>query len=262
MRPLSARNRRVAGLARLVRRRDERAAQQALIVEGPVLLGAALDAGATVTDVYVDETVVHQPAMAALLGRADLPVEPWSLPAGVLDRVGDAATSQGVLAVVERPEPSWPIPDRVPFVVVLDDVADPGNVGTLMRAAAASGAGAVVAAGGADPSSPKVVRASAGAWFAVDVLCADQGAEAVRRLRSVGYRVVVAAVRGGDAHHRAPLDLPLALVVGNETRGVGAEVAAAADGAVTVEMAGPTESLNAAMAGTVLCFEVLRRRQL
>jgi TrmH family RNA methyltransferase len=261
VRPLSARNPRVQRLARLARRREERAEQRALLVEGPVLLGAALDAGAHVEEVYIDAAAVDRPAIVEVLARLPAGLEPWVLPAGVLERVGDAATSQGTAAVVRQADPPWPVPDRAPFVLVLADLGDPGNVGTLVRAAAASGAGAVVAAAGADPTSPKVVRASAGAVFGIDLVPADNPFEAVTRLHGLGYRVLVTAATGGVPHDRADLSGPLAIVVGNEARGIDPEVAALADGTVTIAMAGPTESLNAAMAGTVVCFEALRQRR-
>ena len=110
MRPLSPRNPRVARAARLVRRSDERAAQGALVVEGPTLLGAALDAGAKVREVYVDEAAAARGPVAQVLDRLPDDADAWELPAGALDRIGDVATSQGILAVVARPESSWPTP--------------------------------------------------------------------------------------------------------------------------------------------------------
>lgn len=261
LRSLSAGNARLKSLGRLARKAGERATRSELLVEGPTLLVAALDAGAEVREVYVDATAVGRPAVAAVLERLDSSAKLWSVPAGALDRVGDVSTSQGLVAVVARPEAPWPEPGTVPVVLVLDDVADPGNVGTLVRAAAAAGIGAVVVAGGADPSAPKVVRASAGALFGVDVVRVPLGDGVVDRLSEVGYRLLASVVAGGEAHDRVSLTGPLAIVVGNEARGVSEVVLAASDATVTIAMAGPTESLNAAMAGTLLCFEVLRRRQ-
>jgi TrmH family RNA methyltransferase len=259
MRPLSARNPRVQRLSRLVRKREERAEQRALVVEGPVLIGCAIDAGRTLADVYVDESAVHRPAVAALVDRVPAEASVWLVPAGVLDRVGDVATSQGVVAVVDQTTASWPLPDTAPFVVVLADLSIPGNVGTLIRAAVASGAGAVVVAGGVDPTSPKVVRASAGAVFGVDIVVSATPAAALERLRADGYRIATTVVDGGEPYDLVDLDGPLALVLGSEAHGVDDATAEAADVLVTIPMAGPTESLNVAMAGTVVCFEVLRR---
>lgn len=261
MRPLSARNPRIQRLGRLARRPGERAEQRALLVEGPTLLATALDAGAAVAEVYVDEVARDRPAVAEVIDRLDSQVTPWLVPTGVLDRVGDATTSQGTIAVIDWEPASTPDPALAPFILVLAEVGDPGNAGTLLRAAVAAGAGAVVVAGGVDPTNPKVVRSSAGALFWVPVAVADDPASALANLGDSGYRRVGAAVRDGVAYDRADLAAPIAVVVGNEAHGLATEVVDRLDGTVTIPMAGPTESLNVAMAGTLLCFEVLRRHR-
>lgn len=261
MRPLSARNPRVQRLTRLVKRREERVEQRAFVVEGPVLVGCAIDGGAVLVDIFVDEGALERPSVAAVVERASTQVEPWVLPPGTLDRVGDAVTSQGVLAVVEVRDAPWPSPDTTDFVLVLDEVADPGNAGTLLRAAVAAGAGTVVFAGGVDPTSPKVVRASAGALFGADVVTGTSGIQACDRLRAVGFTVLGTRVDGGEPYDSVDLAGPVAVVLGNEARGLGPDIADHLDVAVTIPMAGATESLNVAMAGTVLAFEVLRQRR-
>ena len=265
MRPLSVRNPRVQRLTLLVKRSQERAEQRAFVVEGPTLLATALQSGATVREVYVDQDAAERSVISDLILGLPTSVDVFSLLPGVLDKIGDANTSQGLLAVVERPEPAWPVAADAPFVLVLDDVADPGNAGTLLRAAAAAGAGAVVCIGGVDPTNPKVVRASAGSVFTLPVLAAGSGPEAavaaIGRLQAGGYRVLATSVRSGEPHDTADLSGAVAIVVGNEARGVSPDVAASSDGELTIAMAGPTESLNVAMAGTILCFEVLRRHR-
>lgn len=248
----------MARLGRLVRRRRDRDDASLVVVEGPVLIGAALDAGLVPEEIYVDAGSHERPGIAALLAR--WPGVAWELPVGTLDRIGDVSASQGVLALVPRPDPVRPDPARAPFVVVLVEVAEPGNVGTLIRTAAAAGAGAVVAVGGADPWSPKAFRASAGALAAVPpVVAAESAVEAVARLRAAGYRVAAAVARDGLAPTDADLDAPIALLLGNEAHGLAAEVVAAADLAVTVPISPAVESLNVAAAAAVLCFEVARR---
>lgn len=260
MRPLSARNPRIGRLAKLAAKRAERDRERAFVVEGPTLLRAVVDAGATVQEVYVDEGALDRPAVLDALDALDADVVVWSVPAGVLDRVGDAETSQGVTAIVARRSATAPTPDRHPFVLVLVGLQIPGNVGTLVRAAAAAGAGAVVCVGGADPFGPKAVRASAGAVASIEVDRVGEGAEALDALSQAGYRLAAAVVRDGASHVEADLREPLAVVLGSEAHGLPAALADRADVRVTIDMAGPTESLNVAMAGTVLAFEVLRQR--
>lgn len=256
MRPLSARNPRIRRLDRLVRQTRERADRRALVVEGPVLLREAITRGARIVDVYVAADAAEDPRIIEVLDDRPDPSPPaWIVPAGLLDRIGDAVTSRGILAVVEQPDP--PVADRG-FVLVLARIADPGNTGTLIRAAAAAGAAAVVTIGGADPTAPKVVRASAGTIFSMPVLRYRAAADAVSALRDRGYRVLGAVPRNGIGHTEARLDDRTAVMLGNEAHGLDAEELAELDGLITIEMAGDTESLNVAMAGTVLCFEARR----
>ncbi len=261
MRPLSARNPRVLQLSRLVRRSEERATERAFVVEGPTLVRLAVESGAEVRAVFVDGAAVDRAVIAALLDAVPPAVDRWLLPPGTLDRVGDAATSQGVLATVSVQDPPLPTPARTNLVLVLAELADPGNVGTLIRAGVAAGAGTVVLAGGVDPTSPKVVRASAGAVFTTDIVRVANPHEIVDWLASSGFRTVGTVVDGGEAYDSTDLTGPVAVVLGNEARGLSDELCGLVDELVTIPMVGSTESLNVAMAGTVILFEVLRQRR-
>jgi len=207
-----------------------------------VLLGEALAAGFVVEAVFVAPGVeVVVPAAVPVHRLAD----------GVVGRVTDVEAPQGVLAVVEMADRT--VPDQADFVVVGAGVADPGNAGTIVRSAEAAGADAVVfTAGSVDPYNPKCVRASAGALFHIPVVTGIEPA-------ALGLRLVAASSRGGRDYRDADLTGPLALVVGNEAHGLpeGLE----ADEVVTIPHRGRAESLNVAMAATVLCFEVARQRR-
>lgn len=261
LRPLSSNNPRIKQLGRLARRSGERDEQRALLVEGQTLLDTAISAGAVVREVYVDTARASDPSLVTILDRLDPEVPRWEVPAGTLDRAGDVATSQGVLAVVERPEEAMPEADGSGFVLVLAELADPGNVGTIMRAAVAGGAAAVVVGGGADPTAPKVVRASAGACFAVPVVRSVDGDSALTLAADAGFRLVGAVVSGGRDHDEVDLTGSVAIVVGNEARGLSSHEISRLDELVSIAMDGPTESLNVAMAATILTFEAARQRR-
>ena len=143
------------------------------------------------------------------------------------------------------------------FVVVADRLADPGNLGTILRSAEAAGVDAVVVTPGTvDAFNPKVVRASAGALFHVPVVDGD----ARRRARAAGLRLVghVVAPRA-TPHTDADWSGRVAIVAGSEAHGLAAD--AAVDEWVRIEHRGRAESLNVAMAATVLCFEAARARR-
>jgi TrmH family RNA methyltransferase len=179
----------------------------------------------------------------------------------VLDHVADAVTPQPVAAIVRRTDVQLDALRGAQFVVVCVDVRDPGNLGTILRVAEASGAGGVICCeGSVDAFSPKTVRASAGSLFHVPLVGGGDSLEVLDRIGRWGvYRL------GTDAHSGTPYDgvdltVPTALVLGNEANGLQGDVAERVDATVTIPMAGRAESLNVSMAAAVVCFE--RARQL
>jgi TrmH family RNA methyltransferase len=195
----------------------------------------------------VVETVFHAPgAVVARPPGADV----FELQEGVLERVGDVEAPQGCIAIVRRRADN--LPPNATFVVVAAGVADPGNLGTIIRSAEAAGAeGVVVTPGSADAFSPKTIRASAGAVFHVPIIESDA--------QGLGLHLVGAVAQGGVDYDAVDLLQPLALVFGNEASGI--KVDLALDERVTIHHVGRSESLNVAMAATVLCFEVARQRR-
>ncbi|CAN5649814.1 RNA methyltransferase [soil metagenome] len=181
---------------------------------------------------------------------------------GVLRAVADTATPQGAVAVVGTPRVTVrELPEDISLVLVLSEVRDPGNAGTLLRTAVAAGADAVVFAGKTvDPFSPKAVRASAGAVWRVPVITAPQPRAVLIALRDRG-QVTLATSADGPPADAADLTRPLALVLGNEAWGIEPSLADLVDEQVGIAMPGPVESLNVAIAGSILLFEAARQRR-
>lgn len=199
---------------------------------------------------YTD-AAAGDPAVARLL--ADLRTagaEVEEVDDAELAEFADTVTPQGLLLVVDIPLRS--LDDvAVPRLAVLDAVQDPGNVGTLIRAADALGAGGVaILPGTADPWNPKTVRAAAGASFRVPVVTTSV-AELSAWCLDRGVPLLVAAA-GGEPAPRSAAARDAALVFGNEAAGVSDEVRAAAHGVVGIPQRGPADSLNVAMAGAIL----------
>ena len=144
------------------------------------------------------------------------------------------------------------------------DVADPGNLGTIIRSAEASGADGVVVTGPAsvDLHHPKVVRASAGAIFGVPVAEDPDAASALDEVGRRDRRRLAARATDAEAYDEVDLTRACALVVGNEARGLPHGLDPHLDGAVAIPMAGAADSLNVAMAATILCFEAARQRRI
>lgn len=194
-------------------------------------------------------------------------VEVHTLAAGVAARVADTVAPQPALAVAVRPrsplgQPAEACVSGEGPLLVLVDLADPGNAGTLVRTAEAAGAAGVVCAGATvDPFGPKAVRAAAGAAFRLPIVETESSADALRELGRSGIHRLAAMSTGGAAPDEADLTGPVALVLGSEAHGLAPAVVATVDGLLTIPMRGPTESLNVGAAGAVLCFEAARQRR-
>jgi len=254
--PKATRVKRAAALAR----KKERQAQGRFLVEGPQA---------------VRELLVHRPDSADVV-FATIGNEAWqhevdqlASDAGVvLERVSDevlAAMSetvhpQGVVAVArfEAVDLGAAL-DGARLVAILHEIRDPGNAGTVLRAADAAGADAVVFAGESiDPYHPKVVRSTTGSLFHLPVATAGSLAEAVDAARDAGLAVLAADVRGSDlleARAEGALTGPVAWVFGNEARGLTEADRALVDRSLRLPIYGDAESLNLATAASVLLYE-------
>ena len=178
------------------------------------------------------------------------------IPPSLMAEISDTETPQGVLAVLKRQR--IPLPDPTTFVLIADQIRDPGNMGTLLRTAEAAGADAVILAPGTvDAFSPKVVRAGMGAHFRLPVW--DQTWEELRALAE-GLTVFLAESGAGLPAWDADFVQPLALLIGGEAFGASPQARSLADHTVTIPMPGRADSLNAAIAAGILIAEVLRQR--
>jgi TrmH family RNA methyltransferase len=234
-------------------------------IEGPNLLEEALRAGLRIGCVFVAQGAEH------LLEGLPLPAETEVLlvPRELLDSALATETPQPVAALVEPP--SWDWADvfgrqakAVPFIVVLAGLQDPGNLGTILRSAEAFGASGVISLPGTVSAwNPKAVRASAGSVFQLPLLSVS-AEDCFACLREAGVRILTTAVPTAEVVSEAAshIDLagPVAIVIGNEGNGVPEALAALADGAVTIPCPGAVESLNAAVAVSVLLYEASRQR--
>jgi TrmH family RNA methyltransferase len=195
---------------------------------------------------------------------ADLALPPGLTPRHVerqlFDRLSDVQTPQGILAVFPIPSLRPDLAAPAPLALVLDRLRDPGNLGTLLRAAAGAGVSAVyLTPESVDPWNAKVVRAGMGAHFRIPLLPFD--AEARDALLDRLPRRVIAAADATRPYDAVDWTAPAALVIGGEAEGVSPALTAWGTEAVTIPLRGDVESLNAAVAGSVILFEAARQRR-
>lgn len=268
--------------ARRLQRRRVRDKEGRCLLEGVRLVADAAAAGASFVLGFWEESVLGVPGGEELVRelQARCPVGGFfEVHTQVMRELSDTETPQGIVVVAERPRPDpRELLDREGAVtlVVLDNVRDPGNVGTVVRSADAAGAaGVLVLPGTADPYGPKALRASMGSAFHLPVIPAEQAVLAYRSdlacrselaallpdlLRGKGFGLFVADATGELGLWEAPLGGRVAIVLGNEATGADPDLWRGAR-RVAIPMYGLAESLNVATAATVLLYEAARQRQ-
>ena len=262
----SIRSPRVKAARQLAKRALRQRARQ-FLAEGPQAVGEALAAGGVVTQLFV--TAAAQARYASLIGLASgQGADVHAVSGEVMTELAQTITPQGVLAVCDFIDVDL---DRLTagqprLAVVLANVRDPGNAGTVLRTADAAGAGGVIFAGSSvDPYNSKCVRASAGSLFHLPVVTGPPAADAVGALRERGLRVL--AADGGasttldDLQSAGRLGQPTAWLFGNEAWGLPSDVLDLADDAVAVPIYGRAESLNLAAAAAVCLYASARAQQ-
>ncbi len=230
-----------------------------IAIEGEHLITEALRSHLRFATIFLREGYEHQ---------IKLPhdAEQLLLPADIFASAVATEQPQGIAALVHPPAftPEMLFPTSAPMVLVLAGLQDPGNVGTLIRSAEAFAAtGLLLLPGTASPWNPKALRASAGSAFRVPTSHASE-TEALDLLAQHNVPAVAAVARAGihqHAHQEAPLASPCALLIGNEGAGLSETLLAAAAHRITIPMPGNVESLNAAIAGSLLLYEAARQRQ-
>lgn len=230
-------------------------------VEGPNLVEEALRAGLRVECIFADG---QGPPVGYQSEKEMADIDFFLVPGDYLKSILTTESPQPVAALLEPPDWTWAhiLGDRKDstLVIVLAGLQDPGNLGTIIRSVEAFGAtGIVCLPGTVNAWNPKAVRASAGSLFRVPLVSVGER-DAFTQLREAGVRILTTTVEGAEPADLVDLAEPLALIIGNEGNGVPADLASRSDGAITIPCPGPVESLNAAVAASVLLYEAARQR--
>lgn len=237
-----------------------------LLLDGVHLVREALNAGlefemAAVSS-WMFEGTGEERALADALVAAD--IETVAVSAQVLEAISPVKTPAGVVAVVRKPAavPADICQRPDAFLLVIVDVQDPGNVGSLIRAAEAGGVtGVIVTAGSANPFAWKALRGSMGSTLRLPILYGVTPAAAMTCLRTFHAKAVASVARGGSDPDAIDWSGKVALVLGGEGAGLSEKIVEASQQRVTIPMAAPVESMNVATAGAVLIYAARRQRR-
>ncbi|WKZ47190.1 MAG: RNA methyltransferase [Anaerolineales bacterium] len=240
----------------LMGRAKERREAGTFVVEGVRLVEEAAKGDWRLETVLFDSSLSERgrSQVESLRSRG---VEIEEVSTSLMKSLSETETPQGILAVIQFS--NSPISNSLDFVLIPDQIRDPGNLGTLLRSAAATGVQAVlIPPETTDAFAPKVLRAGMGAHFRVPIR--EMGWEEIHEVcKSAGSKVYVADMDGKSCWE-TDLQQPLALIIGGEAEGASEEARELANGKISIPMAGNVESLNAGVAGSVLMFEVVRQR--
>ncbi len=243
----------------LLTKRKERDEQKLFVVEGVRLVEEALHSSWKIELVLFSEEISERGrALLGLFRQRSIEIE--EVAPALLQTISDTETPQGILIVIRMSE--MHLPAHPDFIVIADAIRDPGNLGTLLRTCAAAGVqGVLLAPGTVDAFSPKVVRSAMGAHFRMPIL--ERSWAKIADTCTAGIpptQLLAADSECGTVCWSMDLKRPLALVIGGEAQGVTPEAAKLMDGWIKIPMPGSSESLNAAVAASILIFEVVRQR--
>lgn len=257
----SAQNPRIKQARQLINERKAREESNSLVVEGVRLAEEALQNGWKVQySLWSSQLSERGRKITDDLYKKQILVE--EIPPTLMADISDTESPQGLLLVVEQKV--IPLPDQADFLLALDGVRDPGNLGSILRTACAFGCqGVILLPGSTDAYSSKVLRAGMGAQFRLPVI--EMGVEEFRKYcqesLKPALKIYLAHMQEAQPCWLADLKKPLALVIGGEAAGATQQLYKIADGRLLIPMPGGSESLNAAVAASILAYEITRQRQ-
>jgi len=256
----STHNPRIQWIRKLQAQAPARLSEGVFVIEGIRLVEEAMQAGWQPTLVLYTSDLSSRGQ--TLLQRLEPSIMELVSPS-VMKSASDTQAPQGILAVF--PQRALPLPADLNFILLLDAIRDPGNLGTILRTAVATGVqGVILSPDCVDPYSPKVLRSAMGAHFRLPLVVLEwkEIQSLLKPGSAPGLKIYLSDVESSMPYTQVDFRPPIALIIGGEAEGAGTEASSLADARLHIPMAVGVESLNAAVAAAVLMFEVVRQRSL
>ncbi len=247
--------------ARSLHQRRARYRERAFLVEGPRIIADALDAGATPRAMFIAPTRARDQFDDVIETARSRSARVLLVAEHVFDQLTDTITPQGIAAVFPFPDLPVVVPDgEPPLLLLVDRLQDPGNLGTLLRSALGAGAHAVyLSPGTTDPFAPKVVRAAAGSHFKLPIKWVRWDAPEELLMRC--SQRLAATPRARRQYDEVDWTSSATVLIGSEAHGLSDAAMAIATDQIAIPLRGGLESLNAAVAGSIILFEAARQRR-
>lgn len=256
----STSNVQIKEITALLKKSKERKDKKVFVIEGRKMFEEICQDTSRVVKAYFSESYIKEQ-----YSGKDLPAVPHEIVAdSVFDAMAETVTPQGVLAIVKMPEYSLEkMIAEAGTLVLLENLRDPGNLGTIIRTAEAAGvSGVVLSKESVDIYNPKVIRSTMGAVYRVPFIYAEQFTDLLQSLRNQNVRLLAAHLKGKKTFDKADYSGKVGILIGNEANGLSEEASGLANEKVLIPMAGSVESLNAAVAAALLMYEAFRNQKL
>ena len=230
------------------------------IVEGVKLIKEAIQENAKIDEIIVREDALNSELLQKHLGECIEKFKCTKVPSNIFKLITEVENSQGILAIIEKTSQEQKIDYTQDIILALDDVQDPGNLGTIIRTADSVGLKQIIVSKGTvDAYNSKVIRSTMGAIFRVKIIYAENLAKTLNEIKQKNYEIMVTSLDTKESIYDIKLKNKI-IVIGNEANGVSKEIIDIADKKAIIPMFGKTESLNASVATGVILYEYVRQK--
>lgn len=230
------------------------------IIEGAKILQEAIQEKAKIKQIIISENSINTELIQKHLKEELKKINYIQVPQNIFKLISEVEKPQGVLAIIEKNNKGEDINLNQEIILALDDLQDPGNLGTIIRTADSVGLKQIlISKGTTDPYNPKVIRSTMGAIFRVNIIECENLKETLKKLQNNNFKVMVTDLNTDKSIYDIKLQKNV-IIIGNEANGVSEEIKQMADTRVVIPMFGKTESLNASVATGVILYEYVRQK--
>ena len=240
--------------------KKERDLSNEYIIEGIKLIQEAIQENAKIKQIIICDDCEKTESIPKELMYEIAKQECIYVTNKVFDSITEVMNPQGILAIIEKQSKEIQIDDKQDIILALDDIQDPGNLGTILRTADSIGLTQIlVSKGTADCYNPKVVRSTMGAIFRVKIIECEDLVKTLKEIKKHKFEIVVSSLQTDNSIYDINYHKKV-IVIGNEANGVKKEIQDLADKKIKIPMLGKTESLNASVATGIILYEYIRQK--
>ena len=230
------------------------------VIEGVKIINEAIQEGAKIKKIVICEECVEDGSIDQKFLYEISKYDFICVTKKIFDSITNVMNPQGILAVIEKKNTEEDINYKEDIIVLLDNIQDPGNLGTILRTVdSAKLSQLIVSKETTDSYNPKVVRSTMGAIFRVNIITSDSMIDTIKKLKKHGYEICVTSLKDSESIYNVQYKKK-AIIIGNEANGVSEELINLADKKLIIPMLGKTESLNASVATSIIVYEYIRQK--